>query len=111
MTALATEIDRTSAEFLRKRAGMEDKLADLDALLEQARGGGGERYVQRHRDRGKLLARERVELLVDRDSALLELSPFAAYGSQFHVGASNVAALGVIEGVECVIVASDPTVR
>jgi acetyl-CoA carboxylase carboxyltransferase component len=111
MTELATHVDRSSAEFERKRAGMLEKLAQLDSLLELVRGGGGERYVRRHRDRGKLLPRERIELLVDRDSALLELSPFAAHGSQFHVGASNVAALGVIEGVECVIVASDPTVR
>jgi acetyl-CoA carboxylase carboxyltransferase component len=111
VTPLASHVDRSSEEFVRKRAGMLEKLTELDSLLEQVRGGGGERYVQRHRERGKLLARERVELLVDRDSALLELSPFAAYGSQFQVGASNVAAIGVVEGVECVIAASDPTVR
>jgi acetyl-CoA carboxylase carboxyltransferase component len=111
MTALATKIDRAGAEFARKRDGMLEKLAELDAVLEQVRGGGGERYVQRHRERGKLLARERIELLVDRDSAFLELSPFAAYGSQFTVGASNVSGIGVIEGVECVIIASDPTVK
>jgi acetyl-CoA carboxylase carboxyltransferase component len=111
MTVIATQVDRSSEEFRRKRAAMLEKLAELDSLLADARGGGGERYVQRHRERGKLLPRERIELLLDRDSAFLELSPVAAYGSQFTVGASNVTGIGVIEGVECVIVANDATVK
>jgi acetyl-CoA carboxylase carboxyltransferase component len=111
MAVLASHVDRSSEQFRRNRTGMLEKVAELDALLADVRGGGGERYVQRHRDRGKLLARERVELLVDRDTAFLELSPFAAFGSQFTVGASNMAGIGVIEGVECVIVASDATVK
>ncbi|MEU4696322.1 acyl-CoA carboxylase subunit beta [Nonomuraea dietziae] len=87
------------------------KLADLDAEHAKAVAGGGEKYVRRHRERGKLLARERVELLVDPGSAFLELSPLAAWGSDFPVGASVVTGIGVVEGVECVITASDPTVR
>ncbi|WP_345560806.1 acyl-CoA carboxylase subunit beta [Nonomuraea rosea] len=87
------------------------KLRDLDAEHAKAVGGGGQKYVERHRGRGKLLARERVELLVDPDSPFLELSPLAAWGSEFPVGASMVAGIGVIEGVECVITANDPTVR
>jgi hypothetical protein len=61
--------------------------------------------------RGKLLARERIELLLDRDSAFLELSPLAAWGSDYTVGASLVSGIGVVSGVECVITANDPTVR
>ncbi|WP_219507477.1 acyl-CoA carboxylase subunit beta [Nonomuraea ceibae] len=87
------------------------KLAELDAEHAKAVAGGGERYVRRHRDRGKLLARERIELLVDPDSPFLELSPLAAWGSDFPVGASVVTGIGVVEGVECVITANDPTVR
>ncbi|WP_246064509.1 acyl-CoA carboxylase subunit beta [Nonomuraea longispora] len=87
------------------------KLAELDAEHARAVGGGGGKYVERHRARGKLLARERVELLVDADSPFLELSPLAAWGSDFPVGASMVSGIGVIEGVECVITANDPTVR
>ncbi|MFG1710150.1 acyl-CoA carboxylase subunit beta [Nonomuraea sp. M3C6] len=87
------------------------KLAELDAEQAKAVGGGGEKYVERHRKRGKLLARERIELLVDADSPFLELSPLAAWGSEFPVGASMVSGIGVIEGVECVITANDPTVR
>ena len=55
--------------------------------------------------------RERIELLLDQDSPFLELSPLAAWGSEFHVGAVIVTGVGVVEGVECVIIAHDPTVR
>ncbi|MDT7685460.1 MAG: acyl-CoA carboxylase subunit beta, partial [Pseudonocardiales bacterium] len=79
--------------------------------FEKAVAGGGPKYVDRHRKRGKLLARERIELLLDPDAPFLELSPLAAWGSDFAVGASVVSGIGVVEGVECVIVASDPTVR
>ncbi|MFI7632602.1 acyl-CoA carboxylase subunit beta [Nonomuraea sp. NPDC049400] len=87
------------------------KLNELDAEQAKAVAGGGEKYVERHRRRGKLLARERIELLVDPDSPFLELSPLAAWGSEFPVGAGMVSGIGVIEGVECVITANDPTVR
>ncbi|MEU5884042.1 carboxyl transferase domain-containing protein [Spirillospora sp. NPDC047279] len=87
------------------------KLADLEAEHAKALEGGGEKYVARHHERGKLLARERIELLLDPDSPFLELSPLAAWGSDFPVGASVVTGIGVVEGVECMIVANDPTVR
>ncbi|WP_090929931.1 acyl-CoA carboxylase subunit beta [Nonomuraea jiangxiensis] len=87
------------------------KLAELDAEHAKAVGGGGEKYVERHRKRGKLLARERIELLVDPDSPFLELSPLAAWGSEYPVGAGVVTGIGVVAGVECVITANDPTVR
>ncbi|WP_457206680.1 acyl-CoA carboxylase subunit beta [Nocardioides sp. P5_C9_2] len=90
---------------------MLEKLADLDAQHAVAVAGGGERYVERHHARGKLLARERIELLVDPGSAFLELSPLAGWGSDFTVGASVVTGIGVIEGVECMITANDPTVK
>jgi acetyl-CoA carboxylase carboxyltransferase component len=87
------------------------KIAGLDAEHAKALAGGGPKYVERHHRRGKLLARERVELLIDEDSPFLELSPLAAWGTDFPVGASVVTGIGRIEGVECVIVANDPTVR
>ena len=87
------------------------KLAELDAEHAKALAGGGPKYVKRHRDRGKLTVRERVELLVDPDSPLLELSPLAGYGTGFPVGGSGVSAIGVIEDTLCMISASDPTVR
>ena len=87
------------------------KLADLDAEHAKAVAGGGEKYVERHHARGKLLPRERIELLVDEGSAFLELSPLAGWGSDFTVGASVVTGIGVIEGVECMITANDPSVK
>src|SRR4051795_5153697 len=93
------------------REAMLEKLADLDAEHAKAVAGGGPKYVDRHHARGKLMPRERIELLVDEGSAFLELSPLAGWGSDFPVGASVVTGIGVIEGVECVITANDPTVR
>ncbi|WP_345455620.1 acyl-CoA carboxylase subunit beta [Nocardioides marinquilinus] len=90
---------------------MQTRLAELDEQHAVAVAGGGERSVRRHHDRGKLLPRERIELLVDEGSAFLELSPLAGWGSDFTVGASVVTGIGVIEGVECVITANDPSVK
>jgi acyl-CoA carboxylase subunit beta len=91
---------------------------DMLALLEQIReaeqvalAGGGDRYVARHRERGKLLARERIDLLVDPDTPFLELSMLAGWGTDDPVGAALVTGIGQIEGVECVVSANDPTVK
>src|SRR6516162_967714 len=96
---------------MANRDGLVALLAEHEAQVELARQGGGPRYLERHRARGRLTARERIELLVDQDSAFLELSPLAAWGTEFHVGASLVTGIGVVSGIECVITASDPTVR
>ncbi|HEY7516610.1 MAG TPA: carboxyl transferase domain-containing protein, partial [Vicinamibacteria bacterium] len=111
MGVLSTRVDTHSAGFQANREGMLARLVEIEALLEKARAGGGEKYVARHRARGKLLPRERIELLLDRDSPFLELSPLAANGTEYEVGAAVVTGLGVVSGVECVVSASDPTVR
>ncbi|AEW97289.1 MULTISPECIES: acyl-CoA carboxylase subunit beta [Streptomycetaceae] len=98
----------TAAE---NRAAVLAKLAEIEAEHAKALAGGGPKYTERHHGRGKLLARERVELLVDPDSPFLELSPLAGWGSEYPVGASLVTGIGVIEGTECLITANDPTVR
>jgi len=108
---IVSRLDPSDDDRPRRREAMLAKLAELDAEHAKAVAGGGEKYVERHRRRGKLLARERIELLVDPDSPFLELSPLAAWGSEFSVGAGVVTGIGVIEGVECVITANDPTVR
>ncbi|MBP2185104.1 acyl-CoA carboxylase subunit beta [Amycolatopsis magusensis] len=111
MTTLRSTVDSRGADFAANREAMLAKLAELEAEQAKAVAGGGEKYVERHRKRGKLLARERIELLLDEDSAFLELSPLAAWGSDYQVGASVVTGIGVIEGVECLVCASDPTVK
>jgi acetyl-CoA carboxylase carboxyltransferase component len=93
------------------REAMLAKLADLDAEHARAVAGGGPTYADRHHARGRLLPRERIELLVDEGSAFLELSPLAGWGTDFTVGASVVTGIGVVSGVECVVTANDPTVK
>ncbi|HMS74738.1 MAG: acyl-CoA carboxylase subunit beta [Gordonia sp.] len=111
MTALRSTLDITGDDFTRASAAMTEKLGELSAEFDKVLAGGGEKYVERHRKRGKMLARERIEMLIDPDTAFLELCPLAAHGSQFPVGASVVMGIGVVEGVECLIVANDPTVK
>ena len=109
--ALQSRLDPADPAFLANRESVLAALAALDVEHAKAVGGGGARYVQRHHVRGKLLPRERIELLLDPDSPFLELSPLAAWGTEFEVGAGVVTGVGVISGVECVLVANDPTVR
>jgi acetyl-CoA carboxylase carboxyltransferase component len=90
---------------------MTTKLTEVEAEFAKAIAGGGPEKLARHRKRGKLTARERVEQLLDEDSPFLELCALAGWGSEFHVGASTIAGIGIVEGVECMIVAPDPTVR
>ena len=104
-------IDERSEAHQANRAQLLELIAEHDRQLALVNQGGGEKYLARHRQRGKLLCRERVELLVDADSPLLELSPLAAWGTDFPVGAGLFTGVGVVEGVECVIIANDPTVR
>jgi len=108
---LASALDRDAPEYAANREAMLDKLDRLAAEHAEAVAGGGEKYVARHRARGGLTARERIELLLDPDTPFLELSPLAAWGSDYTVGASLVTGVGVVEGVECVVTANDPTVR
>ena len=114
-TAEASRIARTETSLaepaVTRRESMLAKIADLEAQHAVAVAGGGEKYVERHHSRGKLMPRERIELLVDPGSAFLELSPLAGWGSDFTVGASVVTGIGVIEGVECMITANDPSVK
>ncbi|MEK7247771.1 MAG: carboxyl transferase domain-containing protein, partial [Chloroflexota bacterium] len=105
-----TQVDTNSESFRANREAMSGLLAELDAQLELARAGGGERSVARLRERGKMLVRERIEILLDRDSPFLELSPLAGYYTDYTVGGGLVTGIGVVSGVECVIAANDPTV-
>lgn len=111
MTALRSNIDPSSETHRANRDALLEQLAVVQAEQAKAVAGGGERYIERHRQRGKLTVRERIELLVDPDSPFLELSPVAAWGSEFTVGASVVTGIGVVEGVECLVSGSDPTVK
>src|SRR6201992_1623462 len=111
MTVLHSTLDPKSDAYPDAASAASERLVEIEAELAKALAGGGDKYVERHHARGKLTARERIELLVDPDAPFLELSPLAAYGSAFQIGASTVVGIGVVSGVECLIVASGPTVK
>src|SRR3989440_9588597 len=97
----------------QRRALMEELVTELRERTAQVARGGGEAALEKHRSRGKLTARERIDRLVDPDSAFLELSALAAwevYDGQAP-GAGIVTGIGIVEGRECVVVANDATVK
>jgi acetyl-CoA carboxylase carboxyltransferase component len=111
MPVLTSALDTADEDYVTKRADLLERIAEVDAEHAKAVDAGGAKYVERHHKRGKMLARERIEMLIDRDSPFLELSPLAGWGSQFHVGGSVVTGIGVVEGVECTILAYEATVK
>ena len=90
---------------------MHETLGEIQALLDEAAEGGGEEAMQRLAARGKMPIRERIAAVLDRDSPFLEISPMAAWRSPFAIGSGFVVGIGTIEGVECVILGHDPSVR
>jgi propionyl-CoA carboxylase len=113
VVALESRIDPSSAEFTTNRERNLILVEELRDRLAQVKQGGGEEAVRRHRARGKLLARERVERLVDPGTPLLELSPLAATGmyDDEAPSAGIVTGIGEVEGKQVAIVANDATVK
>jgi 3-methylcrotonyl-CoA carboxylase beta subunit len=112
VSVLTTHVERDET-FARRRARMEELVAELRERTALVARGGGERALERHRARGKLTARERIERLLDPGSAFLELNALAAwdvYDGQAP-GAGIVTGIGSIEGRSCVVVANDATVK
>src|SRR5437879_11564391 len=110
---LESSIDTASSDFARNAESMRGLVAELRDKLNQVAGGGGKASRARHTSRGKMLARQRVDLLIDPGTAFLELSPLAAnglYGGDVH-SASVITGVGRISGRECVIVANDATIK
>ncbi len=112
MAVLTSQLERTD-EFQRRRERMEQLVAELRERTALVARGGGERAVERHRSRGKLTARERIDRLVDPDTAFLELNALAAWDVYENdaPSAGIVTGVGVVEGRHCVIVANDATVK
>ncbi len=113
MAVLTSQAERESADFERRQARMEELVAELRERTALVARGGGEKALERHRARGKLTARERIDRLVDPDTSFLELNALAAwdlYGGDAP-SAGIVTGIGVVEGRECVIVANDATVK
>jgi acetyl-CoA carboxylase carboxyltransferase component len=113
MAVLTSQLDRDAEEFARRGERMTELVAELRERSAQIARGGGEKATERHRSRGKLPARERVDRLVDPGTAFLELNALAAW-EMYDCGAPSagiVTGIGVVEGRECVIVANDATVK
>ncbi|MFL6078157.1 MAG: acyl-CoA carboxylase subunit beta [Mycobacteriales bacterium] len=112
MTVLGTAVDPGDPAYQRHREAMLAQLEAIAALHARAAAAGGEAKVARQRARGKLLARERVDLLLDPDAPFLELMALAgAHDEQETPGAGMVAGIGPVSGVECLVVANEPTVK
>ena len=117
-TVLRSAINRDDPVYQANVAAMQAALAEVDQLVGQVVAGGGtadaakrERSLARLRARGKLLPRERIDLLLDRASPFLELSPLAGWGTDDPLGAGLVTGIGTVSGVRVMIVANDPTVK
>jgi 3-methylcrotonyl-CoA carboxylase beta subunit len=116
MSVMRSRLDPTTAEARGNHEAMASLVADLrnrQAVVAGRGAGGDERSIARHRERGKLPVRERIERLLDPGSAFLELSPLAATGlyDDDAPGAGIVTGVGRVEGTTCVIVANDATVK
>ena len=113
MDPLPTRINPSDLTFKANRDRMERLVADLRDRVSRAREGGGAKYLQRHRDQGKLPVRERLDRLLDPGSAFLEFSPLASTGMYDDAapGAGIVTGVGRVSGHDVLIVANDATVK
>ena len=114
MTVVKTNINSRSAEFQANAEHMQAQVDDLYQLVAKIKQGGGEKAQEKHKSRGKLLVRDRIDALVDSGSPFLELGQLAAhqvYDDDNVPAAGVVAGIGRIAGQECMIVANDATVK
>ncbi|WEJ74506.1 MULTISPECIES: carboxyl transferase domain-containing protein [unclassified Pseudomonas] len=113
MTILGTQLNTRSPEYAANAATMLENVQDLRALLGRVHEGGGAAAQAKHTARGKLLVRERINRLLDAGSPFLEVSALAAHGvyGEDVAAAGVVAGIGRVEGVECMIVGNDATVK
>ena len=113
MTVLQSQLNPRSAEFAANAAAMQSVVDDLCAHLERAAQGGGEAARAKHTARGKLLPRERVQMLLDPGTPFLEVAPLAALNMYNNDAPSSgvIVGIGRVSGVDCMIVCNDATVK
>ena len=107
---IVSKLDKQNDQYEINTSEMISKLKDIDQLLDEAELGGGSHHHERLAKKGKMSIRERIFNVLDPDTPFLEISPLAAYDSDYAIGGGCVAGIGVISGVECVIFGNDPTV-
>ncbi|MEY8264145.1 MAG: carboxyl transferase domain-containing protein, partial [Bermanella sp.] len=113
MPVIHSKLNIHSAEFKENQANLQTQVDDLQDLIATIELGGGEKSQARHKSRGKLLVRDRIALLIDEGSPFLEVAQLAAHKvySDNVPCAGVVAGIGKVNGVECMIVANDATVK
>lgn len=113
MSVFESKLSSRSPEFVANHQAMSALVEELSQRLERVRQGGGAKAQERHLSRGKLLPRQRIALILDPGSPFLELSALAAFGlyEDESPGASQIGGIGRVCGVECLVTASDPTVK
>ena len=118
MPALESKLNARSADFLANAEAMRALVEDLRQRVAQVEQGGGESARKKHTDRGKLLPRVRVQMLLDPGTPFLEIAPLAALhmyvekdGKDAAPSAGMVAGIGRVSGVDCMIVCNDATVK
>lgn len=113
MYRIESKVDTNSEEFKKNKHEFTKILDEYREILKKVKHGAPEKAVARHKERDKLLARERIDLLVDPNTPFLELSPLAAYGeydNQFP-SAGIITGVGVVHGRETLIIANDATIK
>ena len=113
MSLIHTQVQVRSAEAVANAAAMQAAVDDLRLQIQSVANGGGESARAKHVGRGKLLPRDRVQMLLDPGTPFLELSPLAAYGmyNGDAPGAGVITGIGRVSGVDCLIVCNDATVK
>ena len=110
MAVYRSTIDVADPAFVKNRVDMLEQLEALADLQRDAAAGGGAQAMERLRGRGKMPVRERIQHLLDPDSPFYEISSVAAYSSNYDIGGGAVIGIGVVSGIECMILGNDPTV-
>jgi acetyl-CoA carboxylase carboxyltransferase component len=112
MSVLRSRVDRNSSSYQSNYATAKAAAERLTAELAATTRGGGEKYVKRHLQRGKLLPRDRVEMLLDEGSYFLEIAPLAGIGMENESpGAGLIGGIGLVSGRECLITANEATIK
>ncbi len=110
MQTIKSQLDTRSEGYRKNREDMIEMVDYVDELFVEVNAGGGEEAMKRLRSRNKLPIRERVALTLDRDSPFMEISPLAGWNSYEPIGGGMLMGIGVISGVECLILGNDPSV-
>ena len=112
MRPINSALDSKAESYRGNYRAMIEAVKRLKTELQRSTRGGGEKYVQRHLGRGRLLPRERIETLLDEGSFFLEIAPLAGVGMENEfVGAGVVGGVGLVSGRQCLIVANEATVK